>query len=461
MVRTQDYMRELVMMVFIRKTIILTILILFVIGALLVALFWPPTYASDGTVLVKRTQPLKSPESVEDIPAELTMITESHLHSEVQILNSQTLANRAAKALLENGGIALPESDEGNDRPSDQRRRLASRIRANMTTELLPTSNVIHVRLSWDDPDEAERIHRIYFSEYLNFRSELYNPDEAQDFFKTQLEMFDKALQERESELVRQAEESYLSAPDAQIRSNLLIVENLLKELNTLQNQRNDKKNYIEAIEKSLQSADITFFTAVDDIEIGDFGQRLQSLHMQRQELLATYMPDSSKVSRVEEQIRETYESMKQEVFRYLDAQKAALESISQRIRETRAQITELEDRNIDLYRNLVENKRINREIELLEDSYNTFGKRLEEARITSRTKTDKLFRVSILSYPQAGQSPTFPNKPRVLILGIILGLLAGGTVGFTLEFFDHRFKRPEDVQNYTGLPHIYSIPQH
>lgn len=461
MVRTQDYMRELVMMVFIRKTIILTTLILFVLGALLVAFFWPPTYASDGTVLVKRTQPLKSPESVEDVPAELIMITEEHLHSEVQILNSHTLANRAADTLLEKGGITLPDSENGNDVPDDRRRRLAARIRASMTTELIPTSNVINVRLTWDDPAEAERIHRVYFTEYLNFRSELYNPDEAHDFFKNQLEMFDKALQERESELVRLAEESYLSAPDAQIRSNLLIVENLIKELSTLRNQRTEKKNYVESVEKNLKSADITFFTAVDDIEIGDFGQRLQDLQMQRRELLANYMPDSSKVQRVDEQIRETYDSMKQEVFRYLEGQKASLEGINQTIRETRAQIAEIEDRNIDLYRNLVENKRINREIELLEDSYNTFGKRLEEARITSRTKTDKLFRVSILSYPQAEQSPVFPDKARVLALGIILGLLAGGTVGFMLEFFDHRFKRPEDVQNYTSLPHIYSIPQH
>lgn len=459
MVRTQDYARELVTIIFIRKTIIAAILILFVIGALLIAFLWPPVYASDGTILVKRTQPLKSPESLEKVPAELTLVTESHLQSEIQILNSHSLANRTAEVLLREGGIVVSAAEDGEE--NSRVRRLAARIRKNMTTELVPSSNVVHVRLKWDDPKQAERVHHTYFTEYQNFRSELYNPEEAHEFFKTQLELFDNALQERERELIRLAEESYLSAPDAQIRSNLLISENLRKELSALRQEYTERKNYVDFLDSTMSSTDITFFTAVDDVEIGDFGKRLQELLMQRQELLRDYLPDSSKVKRIDAQIQETYQSLKQEVHRYIDAQRASLDGIRQSMEDARAQMAELEDRNIELYRNLVENNRINREIDLLEDSYTTFGKRLEEARITSRTKTDKLFRVSILSHPQASRSPIFPNKARVLVLGVILGLIAGGTVGFLLEFFDHSFKRPEDIQNYASLPHIYSIPQH
>jgi capsular polysaccharide biosynthesis protein len=56
--------------------------------------------------------------------------------------------------------------------------------------------------------------------------------------------------------------------------------------------------------------------------------------------------------------------------------------------------------------------------------------------------------------------SPVFPNKKTFIPIGFIVGILLGFTIGFLREFFDHTFKRPEDVDNYLGLPTILSIPE-
>jgi uncharacterized protein involved in exopolysaccharide biosynthesis len=124
------------------------------------------------------------------------------------------------------------------------------------------------------------------------------------------------------------------------------------------------------------------------------------------------------------------------------------------------ARLGDIATKNILLYSNSIQLDRINRDKELLEESYNTFSKRLEEARIDNTTEANWLFWVSIVSNARASTAPVFPNKKVVIPLGVLLGFISGCTIGFLFEFFDHTFKRPEDVSNYTDLPHIYSIPR-
>jgi len=117
-----------------------------------------------------------------------------------------------------------------------------------------------------------------------------------------------------------------------------------------------------------------------------------------------------------------------------------------------------LQQRNQELYQGSVVNNRLSREITLLEETYLTFARRLEEARIASRTESDRLFQVSVLTQPQAGLEAVFPQKRRIIPLGLVVGFLLGCTVAFLMEFFDHTFKRPEDVETFASLPNLYSI---
>jgi uncharacterized protein involved in exopolysaccharide biosynthesis len=94
-----------------------------------------------------------------------------------------------------------------------------------------------------------------------------------------------------------------------------------------------------------------------------------------------------------------------------------------------------------------------------LENAYKIYAKRLQEARIKGTTEAGQIFTVSILSPPTLNLTPVFPVKKKVILLGLILGFLLGITIGFLVEFFDHTFKRPEDVTNNTNLKTIFSIP--
>jgi len=121
--------------------------------------------------------------------------------------------------------------------------------------------------------------------------------------------------------------------------------------------------------------------------------------------------------------------------------------------------IKDLEERNEELQRQLIELQRITREMALLQFSYETFAKRSEEADINNAIGQGSMSSdVSVLSRGAFSAERVFPKLLLTPLLGLIAGFIAGCSLGFVAEFLDHTFKRPGDVAQYANLPLICSI---
>ncbi|MCK5594542.1 hypothetical protein KAI19_00005, partial [bacterium] len=239
MIKTQDYVREFITTLFIRKNIIFCTMVIFVIAAGLIVFFWPPIFVSTGSILVKSSRPLKSQESVDDLRAKMIRISEDDLFSEMQILTSYSVAERTVRQLKKENKFYK------NEYSSEKAvRQLIDQMKENLSIELAPKSSVIKVSFTWRNPERAEQILQAYLQEYLSYRSELYNPKEAKSFFYEQVRRFNEELKRQEDKLVQLAEKDNISDPRRQIQSNLLIQENLEKEITDLKNKRTENKAY-------------------------------------------------------------------------------------------------------------------------------------------------------------------------------------------------------------------------
>jgi polysaccharide chain length determinant protein (PEP-CTERM system associated) len=56
-------------------------------------------------------------------------------------------------------------------------------------------------------------------------------------------------------------------------------------------------------------------------------------------------------------------------------------------------------------------------------------------------------------------QLPVAPNRSRIIILGVILGLGAGLGAAFLLEILNTSFKRTEDLEGYANIPLLVTLP--
>ena len=60
---------------------------------------------------------------------------------------------------------------------------------------------------------------------------------------------------------------------------------------------------------------------------------------------------------------------------------------------------------------------------------------------------------------PQVPMAPVAPNRPRTILIGFLISLLAGVGLVFFLEYLDNTVKTVEDVTRYAQLPALSVIP--
>ena len=119
--------------------------------------------------------------------------------------------------------------------------------------------------------------------------------------------------------------------------------------------------------------------------------------------------------------------------------------------------LAEIDKKSIALQEQLIAQNKIQQELGMLQQSYDAFSRRKEESRINSSAK-DSFLPASIISRAFPSNGPLFPDKKVVLPFGLLAGLMTGISLAFIAEYFNHTFKRPEDVKMVTGLPVIFSI---
>ena len=455
MKKTEDYIREFITILFMRRKTILLITMLFAIGAILIVFFWPATYTAKGSILVKSNRVLKSPESLEKVHLNIRKIGEYDVYSEMQLLKSTNVIERTIHHLHEKKLIFSDEEDI-----TSKEKAIIAKIMSNLRIELAPKSYVLDVFLNWGNPQKAEIVLDTLMSQYITYRKEIYNPSEAETFFEQQLSRFSTQIEEAETRLIKLSRKSNSLSPIQSIDNNLAVERDLKRQLNTLHAELLDKRNSILYLEDALASQETAFFGSIENEGIIASFKELQKLIIERAELLAVYHSGARRVRAIDEQIKNITKYLRAEVRGLIKDYRSKCKSIESQIADLEARLGDIATKNILLYSNSIELDRINRDKELLEESYNTFAKRLEEARIDNTTEANRLFWVSIVSKARASTAPVFPNKKVVIPLGVLLGFISGCTIGFLFEFFDHTFKRPEDVSNYTDLPHIYSIPR-
>ncbi len=455
MKKSNDYIRNFFTIFFARKIIIMAVSIMIIGGAVLFALFYPPVYGAKASVILKGGTALKNPESIEKTRIEISSIGESDLFSEIEIIRANVVAEKTADELMKNGfdfDFGLLDTEE------KRHQRAKNQIRSVVEAGINPRSNTISIQTTWDDPEKARTVLDVLLDNYLEYRAQIFQPREAEGFFARQLEKFSNELIAKENELSDLVRESQTPIAGSEMQSNLLNMKNLERQLFDLKQAYFDQKFRIDVMEADIRSGDTSYFSYVNDPQIKELSNLVLEMIKQRNEVARIFHPESKKIQNLNRQIETAFGSFTGEVKKFIQAEKSELENITRKIEFIESKIGSLRDTNMGLYEASTRSKMLERQIAVLEDSYTTFTQRLQEAKI-SNTQTSQLFSVSILAKPEASNAPVFPDRRKVITMGILAGIILGIAAGFLVEFFDHTFKSPEDVENNTGMVYVFSIP--
>ena len=86
-------------------------------------------------------------------------------------------------------------------------------------------------------------------------------------------------------------------------------------------------------------------------------------------------------------------------------------------------------------------------------------GKGVESQISENMEKREKGDQFQILDPANFPQKPIFPNRPLILLVGFLGGLAGGIGIALLLETLDNSFKSGEELDGYTNIPLLASIP--
>ena len=429
----------------------MTTALIFILS-ILIAFFWPPTYSASGTVLIRAKKLEKSPEAIEDVQLRPPAITREDLLSEVNILTSPDIIERTIKYLVDKK-IYKKDLREKASLTEE-----IYKIKDNLKTEIIPASNVIEIAYYDKNAKNALDLLQVLMDQYIAFRFQVYHPNEAEIFYSQQSDKFKQGLETKEDELMGLIRETNISDPQKEMEKNLMLKSELEKQLNSLLTDAIEKNAEVHHLETALNMSDIQYFSFIENTLINQLSIKLQDLFVEREKTLRAYNPKSEKIQLIDRQIDNTYNLLKSEVNAYKKDKLKELNIVREKIKSIQGRIDTIDNNNVELKEELINSQRIGREINLFEFSHETFSKRREEAKTATAENVPS--DISILSRAFPSDGPVFPKKTVVIPLGLLVGFITGFSLGFLRQYFDHTFKKPSDVENYLGLPVVFSIPK-
>ena len=257
----EDWKREFTDIFFARRRIIFLTAILIFCVAVLIAFLMPPTYKATASVLVRGKKPQINPGLLEDAEIRTQDISEEDVVSELQILASPELIRRTLSNLY--GVDAKAEDTEvGGKLPMIETGELAdavSHVKANLETEVVPSSNVI--RISYYEKDEAlaEEILDGLLSEYVSYRTEVFSPTAEAAFLKDRAQHYLEQLHAIEGKILDLTRNGNVALIKQEMDNNSMLKKELSHRLAQAEMEYKQQWKKLEPLEKSLEGDGIQF----------------------------------------------------------------------------------------------------------------------------------------------------------------------------------------------------------
>ena len=455
------------------------------ITGIFVAFYAPPEYESLMKILVtrERMDPLVTAD--QSAAGAVRDISEEDLNSEVELIkNDDVLRNVVVATGLQKrikSGLGVAVFGNSFARPEVVRTEQAIRQLSSTLSITLPKkSNIIRISYHSKDAQLSAAVLTALSKSYLEKHLAVHRPRGQFEFFDRQADQARRSLSEVQAKLRDSARRSEMFAGSMDLD---LVVQKLADQRLALQQTYTaigETEKRIAALQGQMGSTPARMTTAVRTADNPELQMQLKNtllqLELKRTELLQKFEPTYRTVREVEEQIAQTraaitaaesapvtdrttnsdptYEWMRSELAK-ARTELTSLQARAASIAKYTAQYTE---RARVLSDGSVQQQQLLASAKALEDTYQLYLRKREEARISDALDQNKILNVSIAQQPSLPSLPT--HSPFTMAMGaIFFGLLLGAGTGYASERLDNSFRSPDDVQAYLDIPVIATLP--
>lgn len=479
------------------KLAVITTIVVAVLGAFLL----PTRYESDARLLVKPGRDSTT------VPIEAgnrqTLISPSTQHDpivdEEKMLTGRPIVHIVAQRYLELSAAAEPQGFwktlkfyakkamgtaidalrsllqlVGLSEPQSPQDRLATRLEKNFQASHEAGSSVIDISFTWDDPEIAQQVVKIWVDTFLEERARVLGRKSLYAFYEGEGNKVAAQILSLKEQLQGRLKQIDSISVDARL-------ENLTSQIDRLTDARVNAQNQLSGISSFLINARQQILdqpgevvtsreTSLNPTQL-DLKRQLNTLQVERARLLRTYLPEAPAVKQIEQNIHDLQALSEQEETRLERSKNTAPNSlvtnVKQQVIDAQLQQRRLTgqienyDKTLAALRTerdrvLTDEPELNRltqQLRTAEKSYALYSENLEQARIDHELDSSQISNIAIIEHATFNPARVFPKSLLILLFAIPAGIAVGLLTIYVCYLLDQR------IHDGSRLPELFQVP--
>lgn len=468
---------ELVTAIFRRKWLIVTLFGSIAALTLALVLFLPNQYQSRMRILVKNTRAdvVITPERTNS-PNVGGEVTETQINSEIALLTSKDLLEQVVR---ETGlDRSAPSSLWSKGVPPVERAVL--QLEKDLEIAAGKKADIIEITYTGRSPEVAAAVLQSLSKLYLEKHLKLHRPPGTQEFFQAQTSQFGTQLQQVEGNLASFQKEKNFISLDQEKQLNLQKMAEARSRYLEAVGSVKDATERIAKLQQQLGRLPLRVATQSRSLpnqySIERLNTMLLELKNRRTQLLTKLQPQDRLVKEVDQQIRDTSDTLEESkkatsveqssdvnpLRQMLESElaKARLELVGQQARrdDLTQQVEQYKAVLARLEQATNQHADLSRQVSEVEGNYQLYAKKQEEARIADELDQKKITNVSLAEAPVVQRSPAKPNRRLTLALGVFLAFFVSLCAIFVAELWRDTVHTPRELELLAGVPVIATL---
>jgi polysaccharide biosynthesis transport protein len=170
--------------------------------------------------------------------------------------------------------------------------------------------------------------------------------------------------------------------------------------------------------------------------------------------------PEPKETAAAPSEATETVSRLRRSRRQSITALDAELEKLKEEETRLRASIGGVEGRLQSMPERQQELSVVSRDRQTAKDLYDSLLKRYEEAQLAESMETDRQGeRFRILEAAVAPEGPSAPNRPFILVLGLLAAIGLAGVAVVAAEQIDTSFHSLDELKSFTSVPVLATVP--
>jgi polysaccharide biosynthesis transport protein len=422
-----------------------------------------PLYTANATLLIERKAPqfLK----LQDAQAELVDSNNEFYKTQYQILKSRALAER----VIRDEGL---ESDpifagDKNDQPSKSGLIAtvpdAAAIRMGLIGSYLSMlgiipvtgTSLVQVKFTTPDPVLSARLANAHAATYVRYGIDLRSQtnEEASKFLQQKLIELKKRVEESEAALNGYRKEKNIISVDE--KANVVL--DRLADLNKSLTAAEADRIALEAQVRTIRGRSADEIPSVrSSAMIASLKADLAKVEAEYASLARRYNPGYPPLDSAEAQVDETRRRLTSEIDKEVKSIEAGFVAAKNKETELRATMEEQKKATLNLKESAVQYAILAREVDTNRQLYDGVLQRLKEIDVAAEVRSSNVY---VMGTAQPALGSSYPNRQRMLLIGLFASLAAGIGLAFLLERLDNSLKSPEEAERYVHLPSLAIVP--